>query len=65
MTKNVTDSHALKLISVSTQLSKLITDTLYPLDITIESWPAEFRIIVWKSIAEVAAKRLEEARRAK
>jgi hypothetical protein len=52
MTKNVTDSHALKLISVSTQLSKLITDTLYPLDITIESWPAEFRIIVWESIAD-------------
>jgi hypothetical protein len=55
-------SDALRAISVADKLCALARDGLGGIDLAIAAWPAEYRAIVWMSVADIASRRASEAR---
>ncbi len=53
----------LKAIAAADKILSLVEDSLAGLELTIRKWPADFRVIIWKSVASVATKRAEAAKR--
>jgi hypothetical protein len=46
-----------KAIGIADKVVTLAEDGLRSLDLTIANWPAEFRVIVWEAVADIAARR--------
>lgn len=55
-------SHVEKAITVADRVVTLVQDGLGPIDRTIASWPAEFRVIIWEAVADTASRRAEAAK---
>ncbi len=59
----MTDSaHIQRSIAVADRVVSLVQDGLGPIDRTIASWPAEFRVIIWEAVADTASRRAEAAK---
>jgi hypothetical protein len=54
--------HMQKAVSIADQVVSLAEDGLRSIDRTISAWPAEFRVIIWEAVADIAARRAEAAR---
>lgn len=55
--------HALKTMATADKILSLVEDSLAGLEFTTRKWPADFRVIIWESVASVATKRAEAAKR--
>jgi len=51
-----------KAIGVAEKIEAMLTDTLRPLKATIKGWPADFRVIIWEALADIASRHAQEAR---
>jgi hypothetical protein len=54
--------HATRAISVADKVVALAEDGLRSIDRTIAAWPAEFRVIIWEAVADIASRRAAGAR---
>lgn len=52
-----------KVIEVADRITAMSADALANLDRAIGKWPAEYRAIVWQSVADMAQRRADEAKR--
>ena len=48
--------------SIADQVVSLAEDGLRRIDRTIAAWPAEFRVIIWEAVADIATRRSNDAR---
>jgi hypothetical protein len=56
-------AHVNKTIPVADKIIVMVNSALSALDHEIASWPADFRAIMWDTVADVASRRAEAARR--
>ena len=49
-------------IALATKIASKAENHLDPLEREMRSWPAEFRAIMWETVANIAAIRAKEAR---
>jgi hypothetical protein len=50
-----------KAIKLAADISEMIERELRPLDAMMATWPADFRVLMWESIAAVANVRAKQA----
>jgi hypothetical protein len=55
-------NHALNAIAVADKVAALSETGLRGIELTIKTWPAEFRAIVWDAVADIASRRAALAR---
>jgi len=57
-------NHIEKSIALATKISAKAEDALARLDheMTIMKWPAEFRAIMWETVADIASRRASKAK---
>jgi hypothetical protein len=55
-------SHEQRAASIADKVVALVEDGLQGIDRTIINWPAEFRVIVWDAVADIAHRRAAAAR---
>lgn len=48
-------------IKLATDISEVIERELRPLDAMMATWPADFKVLMWESIAAVASVRAKQA----
>ncbi len=60
-----TSSHTEKAIALAEKITAKAEDSVARLEreMIIMKWPAEFRVIMWEAVVEVAAQRAESAKR--
>lgn len=56
-------THMQKSISIADQVVSLAEDGLRSIDRTIAAWPAEFRVIIWEAVADIATRRAAAAKK--
>jgi hypothetical protein len=49
-------------VNLADQVVSLAEDGLRSIDRAISSWPAEFRVIIWDAVADIATRRANDAR---
>lgn len=54
--------HGPRAFSIADKVVSLGEDGLRGLDLAVSAWPAEFRAIIWETVADVAARRGVAAR---
>jgi hypothetical protein len=52
---------AAKVLEVADRITAMSANALSGLDIAMSKWPAEYRAIVWRAVADMATRRAEEA----
>ncbi len=56
--------HAAKAISLADQVLSFVEDGVSGIDRATKAWPAEFRTIAWETVADIATRRGQAARKA-
>jgi hypothetical protein len=54
--------HAQRAISLADKVLSFVEDGLRGIDRATAAWPAEFRAIVWETVADIASRRGRDAR---
>jgi hypothetical protein len=54
--------HAKRAIALADKVLSFVEDGLNGIDRATAAWPAEYRAIVWETVADIAARRGREAR---
>jgi hypothetical protein len=56
------NEHTQRAVSLADKVVAMAEHALAGLELSTKQWPAEFRVIIWEVVADIAARRADAAR---